>query len=172
MFQFHFGSIGSRDQKRSCLNLRCFNSTLVRLEVNAQASLRYQDTRFNSTLVRLEAKRLIPPAPLLLRFNSTLVRLEVVWNIIVLYFLKFQFHFGSIGSQDLTKKYCSYLRFNSALVRLEASQSTFRSIPAHSFNSTLVRLEAGNVYFANHREQCFNSTLVRLEGRKIFLSIR
>jgi len=98
----------------------------------------------------------------------------------------FQFHTGSIRRAGVPESLSQCPRFNSTLVRLEASYSpvssfrfwwfqfhtgSIRSLsPARAksnapggFNSTLVRLEAARWFAASNSLRGFNSTLVRLE---------
>jgi len=119
MFQFHFGSIGSTSPASPKNLMRCFNSTLVRLEVLSWRN------------------------PFIVTYVS--IPLWFDWKFQGSYYsiirLPFQFHFGSIGSQgsDL-ETYLSCvsipLWFDWKLLKKDGY------VYLSSFNSTLVRLEA------------------------------
>ena len=101
----------------------CFNSKLVRLEVDNDCFLCVAVLSFNSKLVRLEVKcgwrgrRLHGVS-----FNSKLVRLE--------------------GTSEKRLSKWLWIGFNSKLVRLEVQQLTQDlRMAVRSFNSKLVRLE-------------------------------
>ena len=106
-FQFHNGSIKSKNNARCYFKLPGFNSTMVRLKVNVNVILEPAAIGFNSTMVRL--KGFLVPA-------------------IVRATLQFQFHNGSIKSlvakpaPTNVSKPC----FNSTMVRLKARKNQQR----------------------------------------------
>ena len=79
MFQFHTGSIRSRDFVVQIQREVGFNSTLVRLEDNTDEWFGKQIVCFNSTLVRLEVRVILQFILCCESFNSTLVRLEAAY---------------------------------------------------------------------------------------------
>ena len=54
---------------------------------------------------------------------------------------KFQFHYGTIKSNDAFDVASRYMSFNSTMVRLKALHKELDRLRRTSFNSTLVRLK-------------------------------
>ena len=84
----------------------CFNSKLVRLEVDALRIYRESDRSFNSKLVRLEVQ-----------ISNTPTAVEVM----------FQFQTGSIRRESICGDGIVLIRFNSKLVRLEGMKNVWKA---------------------------------------------
>jgi len=80
--------------------------------------------------------------------------------------VRFQFHYGTIGSTSAIIAVVSYLLFQfhyGTIGRLTGKIA--KAIQRFNFNSTMVRLEAPICYFQYFTCIYFNSTMVRLEVR-------
>ena len=76
-FQFHYGSIKSEASNHRCSRVFNFNSTMVRLKVDAASFSADAFSYFNSTMVRLKAETDEKNEFVSYNFNSTMVRLKV-----------------------------------------------------------------------------------------------
>ena len=76
----------------------------------------------------------------------------------------FQFHYGTIKSQQLVGIGVSLQSFNSTMVRLKALVYIVFIREVLPFNSTMVRLKVNYVFNKSYHLWTFNSTMVRLKA--------
>ncbi len=163
LFQFQLGAIGRNTPDLSLTYAEGFNSSLVRLGANAEATYaeqmefqfqlgaigRYGLNLFFSYIALVsipawcdwEPGNAMGGIPAVGCFNSSLVRLGgIKFPCIPSLIHPFQFQLGAIGSGLDGCKGVLTASFNSSLVRLGASTKETKGVEFKSFNSSLVRL--------------------------------
>ena len=76
-FQFQYGTIGCSEGATKITTFIYFNSSMVRLDVEARRFQQRLLTDFNSSMVRLDVGGLIAVYVAFRDFNSSMVRLDV-----------------------------------------------------------------------------------------------
>ena len=77
---------------------------------------------------------------------------------------KFQFHYGTIKSQNPFWMGATPMYFNSIMVRLKVDMLMFSMKVYLNFNSIMVRLKVSPKPTPQKRKRHFNSIMVRLKG--------
>ena len=95
-FQFYDSTIKSLRNLATITLHHNFNSTIVRLKVQADFEKRVKECYFNSTIVRLKALRILATIVLHHNFNSTIVRLKVARGLHQMNSYLFQFYDSTI----------------------------------------------------------------------------
>ena len=120
IFQFHYGTIKSRLARDVEFTFRDFNSTMVRLKEFCVSIEPRPPTNFNSTMVRLKERCVACFKVRGFYFNSTMVRLKAPKNRVHRrFFVKFQFHYGTIKSQMciLSPCYLNQFQFHYGTIK-------------------------------------------------------
>ena len=165
MFQFHSGSIKSRERARTDRRIEQFqfhSGSIKRPPGTAHKKTTWP--RFNSIVVRLKVVLRMPWRTSRSGFNSIVVRLKAP-----LCFIgksssaTFQFHSGSIKrSKCLTQQ--RWVRgFNSIVVRLKERTAPTDRQSDSCFNSIVVRLKGSRWLRSTKHNRSFNSIVVRLK---------
>ena len=154
-FQFHFGTI-KRSYRDNVIKLAGnFNSTLVRLKVNATNLYDFTAVGFQFHFGTIKSLTVLGARSVFRYFNSTLVRLKVVgwlWDSDI---TKFQFHFGTIKSGYPVVVTSSVFEFQFHFGTIKSQYATKHGLHPRNFNSTLVRLKGWPPYCANWRTLSF-----------------
>ncbi len=119
-FQFHYGSIKSRDKGLTIDHVIPFQFHYGSIKRKEELSTVGKKYSFNSTMVRLKVNTNSLNWVLQISFNSTMVRLKVLELQDNEVGVRFQFHYGSI-KRLVAHVFCgSQESFNSTMVRLKA----------------------------------------------------